>query len=64
MLLITFDPGNRLVTDVLEADWNQKLRIHAAAQQEYERYSAQQLRVVDQEARQKILSITTDFPRI
>jgi hypothetical protein len=61
---MSVDPGNRLVTDVLEADWNEKLRIHAAAQQDYERYSAQQLRVVDQEARQKILSITTDFSRI
>jgi DNA invertase Pin-like site-specific DNA recombinase len=61
---MSVDPGNRLVTDVLEADWNEKLRIHAGAQQDYERYSAQQLRVVDQEARQKILSITTDFPRI
>jgi DNA invertase Pin-like site-specific DNA recombinase len=61
---MSVDPGNRLVTDVLEADWNQKLRIHAGAQQDYERYSMQQLRIVDQEARQKIMSITNDFPRI
>jgi DNA invertase Pin-like site-specific DNA recombinase len=61
---MSVDPGNRLVTDVLEADWNEKLRHHAATQEEYERHTKQQRRVADQEARQKILSITTDFPRI
>jgi len=31
------DPDNRLVADSLEADWNQKLRGLAAAQEDYER---------------------------
>jgi hypothetical protein len=26
MLYCTFEPGNRLVADTLEADWNEKLR--------------------------------------
>jgi hypothetical protein len=56
------DPGNRLVVGVLEADWNEKLRAHAAAQQEYERHTQQQHRRADEEARQKILSLANDFP--
>jgi hypothetical protein len=30
------DPGNRLVADTLEADWNHKLRAFTEAQREYE----------------------------
>jgi DNA invertase Pin-like site-specific DNA recombinase len=61
---MSVDPDNRLVTDVLEAEWNEKLRIHAAAQEDYERHSRQQRRRADEEARQKILSLAEDFPRI
>ena len=61
---MSVDPGNRLVTDVLEAEWNEKLRVHAAAQEDYERHTEQQRRRTDEEVRQKILSIATDFPRI
>ena len=58
------DPGNRLVADVLEAEWNEKLRAHAAVQEEYERHIQQQRRRADEEARKEILSLATDFPRI
>jgi hypothetical protein len=58
------DPGNRLVVDVVEAEWNEKLRAHAAAQQEYERHTQQQHRRADEEALQKILSLANDFLRI
>jgi DNA invertase Pin-like site-specific DNA recombinase len=61
---MSVDPGNRLVTDVLEAEWNEKLRVHAAAQDDYERHNEQQRRRTDDEVRQKILSVATDFPRI
>jgi DNA invertase Pin-like site-specific DNA recombinase len=61
---MSVDPGNRLVTDVLEAEWNEKLRAHMAAQDDYERHSQQQRRLADEEARQKILLLATDFPRI
>jgi len=30
------DPDNRLVADSLEAEWNNKLRIRAEAQEQYE----------------------------
>ncbi len=58
------DPGNRLVADVLEAEWNEKLRAHAAIQEDYERHIQAQRRQADEEAKQKILSLATDFPRI
>jgi DNA invertase Pin-like site-specific DNA recombinase len=58
------DPDHRLVADELEAEWNEKLRIHAAAQAEYEQQNQQQRRLVDEETRQKVLSLANDFPRI
>jgi hypothetical protein len=61
---MSVDPGNRLVADVLEAEWNEKLRVHAAAQEHYERHNEQQRRRADEETRRKILSIATDFPQI
>jgi len=58
------DPDNRLVAATLEGEWNEKLRIHSVAQAEYEQHSQQQGRIVDEETRQKILSLAHDFPRI
>ncbi|MCX6922415.1 MAG: recombinase family protein [Verrucomicrobia bacterium] len=58
------DPDNRLVADALEADWNQKLRALAEAQQEYDRQrKADELRI-DSEKRSQILSLASDFPRL
>jgi hypothetical protein len=58
------DPDNRLVADVLEAEWNEKLRAHGAAQEDYQRHTQQQRRRADDEARKKILSLAADFPTI
>src|SRR6202040_731570 len=40
------DPDNRLVADALEADWNDKLRSLAAAQEAYEKAKAADASVV------------------
>jgi hypothetical protein len=61
---MSVDPDNRLVASTLEAEWNEKLRLHSAAQEEYERYREQQRRLTAEEVRQKVLSLATDFPRI
>jgi DNA invertase Pin-like site-specific DNA recombinase len=61
---MSVDPANRLVADALEAEWNDKLRIYGAAQEEYERQSQQQRRQIDDGTRQKILSLAGDFPRL
>ncbi|HEY8744371.1 MAG TPA: recombinase family protein, partial [Chloroflexota bacterium] len=58
------DPDNRLVADALEADWNDKLRTLATAQEDYERRREADHRVVDDQQRQEILSLATDFPRL
>lgn len=58
------DPDNRLVADSLEADWNDKLRGLAEAQQEYERRREQDRRIFTEEQRQAVLALATDFPRL
>lgn len=58
------DPDHRLVADSLEADWNQKLRGLAAAQEEYERRREADGALVDEQQRTQILALATDFPRL
>ncbi len=58
------DPDNRLVADALEADWNDKLRTLASAQEEYERRREADRHILDEGQRQEILSLATDFPRL
>ncbi len=58
------DPKNRLVADALEADWNEKLRVLTAAQEQYERQRQADRAVLDQESRNRILALTTDFPKL
>jgi hypothetical protein len=57
------DPDNRLVASSLEADWNQKLRTLAEAQDEYER-QCQAGRKLDQEQRARVRALADDFPRL
>ena len=59
---MSVDPANRLVAGTLEAEWNEKLRLYTAAQEDYERYTEQQRRLTAEEVRQKVLSLATDFP--
>ena len=58
------DPGNRLVADVLEAEWNACLRALEDAQRESERKRAEDRRQLDEGQRQRILALATDFPRL
>ena len=58
------DPENRMVADSLEADWNQKLRALADAQQEYEHRREQDRRIFDDEQRAAISALAQDFPRL
>lgn len=58
------DPDNRLVANSLEADWNEKLRALAAAQEAYEKASASDSSVVSDEERVALLALATDFPRL
>ncbi|MDP2528122.1 MAG: recombinase family protein [Candidatus Palauibacterales bacterium] len=58
------DPDHRLVADALEAEWNEKLRALAEAQQAYERERQADAGLIDEERRADILSLATDFPRL
>ena len=58
------EPGNRLVVDVLEAEWNEKLRALHDAQEELERRRAEDHQRIDGERRKKILALASDFPRL
>ncbi|MAG55625.1 MAG: recombinase family protein [Planctomycetota bacterium] len=58
------DPGNRLVVDVLEAEWNDKLRGLHQAQEELEQRRAADHPAIGEEQRAQILALATDFPRL
>ncbi len=58
------DPANRLVAEELEAQWNRKLRALRDAEAEYEQQRERDHLVIDQEKREKILSLASDFPAL
>ena len=58
------DPNNRLVANTLEADWNATLQALQDAQQEYEQHRQKGHLPINEEVRAKILTLTTDFPRV
>jgi len=55
------DPGNRLVADVLEAEWNEKLRALEEARKELEKQRQSDRLRIDEEERARILALATDF---
>ena len=57
-------PDNRLVADVLEAEWNAKLRALDAAQRELERSRTEPGEGLDEGQRRRILGLASDFPRL
>jgi DNA invertase Pin-like site-specific DNA recombinase len=58
------DPGNRLVADTLEADWNEKLRALAKVRDERERARHEDQIVIDGAVRARLVSMTTDFQQL
>ena len=58
------DPGNRLVADVLEAEWNEKLRALEEAREELEKQRQSDRLRIDEEERARIIALATDFPCI
>lgn len=58
------DPDNRLVADALEADWNDKLRIHTDAVADYEKGTKDQATALDAETRRRILDLAEHFPKV
>jgi hypothetical protein len=53
-----------LVADALEAEWNEKLRVHTDIVAEYERRRPEEIAALDAETRRHVLELTEQFPRI
>ncbi len=58
------NPGNRLVADSLEADWNNKLRSLAAAKEEHERHQDLHRGGLDQGSLERLNTLATDFQQL
>ena len=58
------DPGNRLVADTLEGEWNDKLRALASAREDREHGRRAEQLVLDEAVRAKLISLTTDFNNV
>ena len=58
------DPANRLVADVLEADWNARLRELTQVQEEAERQNVAEQRRLTALEQQAITDLVNDFPRV
>jgi DNA invertase Pin-like site-specific DNA recombinase len=58
------DPNNRLVADNLETLWNEKLKVLAHTQEEYERGRLSDQHKLTDQQRQQILKLAEDFPRL
>ena len=57
-------PDNRMVADVLEAEWNQRLRALDDARRDCDRRCAEDRRKLEDGQRRRILALATDFPRL
>ena len=55
------NPGNRLVADTLEADWNSKLRALVKAREDWERARKEDERLLDETVRARLVAMTDDF---
>jgi DNA invertase Pin-like site-specific DNA recombinase len=58
------DPANRLVAAVLEAEWNEQLRLLAEAQAASDRQRQADRQLIDEQQQAAILALATDFPRL
>ena len=61
---LAVDPTNRLVADALEADWNNRLRDLADAQDDYDKAASQAEQELDQTRRDRIRALATDLPAL
>ena len=61
---LAVDPDNRLVADTLEADWNERLRGLADAQDNAERARESGAGQLNEKQREKIKALAADFPAL
>ena len=58
------DPNNRLVADVLEAEWSGKLRALREAQEACKHRRSEDRIQVNEDIRSRVRALTADFPRL
>ena len=58
------DPGNRLVADSLEADWNDALRGLQTAQDDYDKATAAAMTTLTEKDKTRIRALAADFPAL
>ncbi len=56
------NPGNRMVADTLEADWNQTLCALATAREDYERQRQTDRAALGEQQQARIVALANDFP--
>jgi DNA invertase Pin-like site-specific DNA recombinase/DNA-binding transcriptional regulator YiaG len=61
---LAVDPGNRLVADSLEADWNDALRALQAAQDDYQKATAAAAAALTEQHKARIRALASDFPAL
>ena len=61
---LSVDPGNRLVADSLEADWNEALRAVQNAQDEYDKATAAAAITLTGQHADRIHALASDFPAL
>jgi DNA invertase Pin-like site-specific DNA recombinase len=61
---LSVDPGNRLVADSLEADWNNALRALHNAQDDYDKASAAAAAAFTDQHKSRIRALASDFPAL
>jgi DNA invertase Pin-like site-specific DNA recombinase len=61
---LAVDPGNRLVADTLEADWNDALRALQAAQDDYQKATAAAATALTEQHQARIRALASDFPTL
>ncbi len=57
-------PDNRIVADVLEGEWNQRLRKLDEVRRDRDRRRGEDRRKLEDDQRQRILRLACDFPRL
>ncbi len=57
-------PDNRIVADVLEGEWNQRLRMLDEVRRDCDKRRGEDRRKLDDDQRQRILRLACDFPRL
>lgn len=61
---LSVDPGNRLVADSLEADWNDALRAVQTATEDYQKASANADAALNEQHQARIRALASDFPAL